>query len=43
MSGDYAYVQPDGIGGMVPTDSNMAIPLIESLLEEEDWLVTFKN
>lgn len=37
ISGDYAYVQPDGIGGMVPTDSNMAIPWIESLLEEEDW------
>lgn len=37
ISGDYAYVQPNGIGGMVPTDANMAIPWIESLLEEEDW------
>jgi hypothetical protein len=37
VDGDYAYIQPVGVGGMVPTDSNMAIDWIESLLSEDDW------
>lgn len=37
VQGNYAYLQPDGVGGMVPTDSNLAAPWIESLLEKDDW------
>lgn len=37
IPGNYAYLQPDGVGGMVPTDSNLAIPWIESMIEKEEW------